>query len=769
LVGCLRKPLVEAHIRYSHTWQQWLITIVGTATAFLLGYVFVSNHPLDNSWHTGFLRPAVNYACTGHFGPIRLADGAPPDDAAALQPVDAFLEVQTLQLSCASFPRHVVATSVFDGIGTSNSEQPVYLMLSYGLLWRWLGPHWSLTYYVIGAVVAASFLVTYLCACRFMPALLAAAVSLLFVSSPFFIQSAYWSPRDAVKAPFAIGIAALLIGPATSPRRPLRFLAFAGGLGLLIGVGYGYRSDLFMFVVPAGVVLALLGQPNLTGSYSSRTTKALANGALRMTAVGVLFLSFGVGAWLPLLNDSYMYEHNRDAPYHSLAAGLLGVTNDDLFQSHSRDGGMYMFRNEYFNDLSIGVRVLEYAARRYGDYPPWAEGRYWTYAKRYYLDVAGHIPADLISRAIGTFVNLMTIPSSSQTLVNFDLNFPWTTSYSFARNTFFFDFFAKPIERVYQSGRSRPADLMLAINVAVAFVFSCLIASRFGFRSAAATIVVLGFVVMVVSLRFEMRHMFYLYAFPAVAWGSAIWLLVTVFGSLATGAYQRLRGVPSERGRLRNEFKGVAPVAAFAAGLSLSVCAAVYVALAASRAYQADKLNSLIADWLKRERVHVQWDTSETAGGVSLIRVRSPMPTSTAAMRTEKDLPTERIEMGMVAVEFDSGSCGGRLVSVTAVGISNVDPDTAYRLRETFSIQFGKEGNYVAFLPAFFYRLGSINMTFSGIETATENISCIRNVAVIREFRKDDVLFDFFVPDDVEKLAKGDLFQRVTVRRWLTI
>src|SRR5207253_925090 len=100
-----------------------------------------------------------------------------------------FLFLHTLHFSCSSFPAHVVATSVLDGVDSSNVEQPIYLMLLYGVLWRWFGTDWSLTYYVVAALAAVSFLMLYLCARRFMPGLFAAIAILLFLTSPFFIRN----------------------------------------------------------------------------------------------------------------------------------------------------------------------------------------------------------------------------------------------------------------------------------------------------------------------------------------------------------------------------------------------------------------------------------------------------------------------------------------------------------------------------------------------------------------------------------------------------
>jgi len=734
------------------------------SVAFALGFVFVGNYPLQENWHQRFLAPALNYACTGHFGPLRLPENAPAEDVAAVQQADAFLYVSSPQFSCTSFPRHALATSVFDGIPTSNVEQPHYLMLAYGMLWRWLGPNWWVSQYVIAALVAISFLLLYLCTWRFMPPLLAAGVILLFLSSPVFIRNVL-SPRDALKFPFVVGITALLVGYATVPRRRLPFLAFAAGLGLLIGVGSGFRSDVTLFLLPAVFVVAVLGQLRLEGAKLSRARQVLANVGVRGGAVGALLVTFAAGAWLPLLNDYYLNEHNRNVPYHALAAGMYGLTNYDLVQSHDTWNGMYMFRNSYNNDMAIGMRVLEYAARRYGDETvKFGQERYWTYARRYYLDVISHIPADMISGMVGAFVNLMTVPASTQRLILFDGSRPWADTYSFASETWFFDLFVRPMDWLYWSWRYCPEPVMLVLNLITAYVFFCLIGWRFGMRSAAAAVVVFGTIVAVISLRFELRHTFYIYAFPILAWASTAALAWRFGPSLAHAIVQGRRDAACDR-TLAVLRRRTARVRSLVAVLALGILAAVYLAMSGARFYQAAALRGLIADRLNRSRIPVEFDSAAAGEGRSILRVRSRLPISRGGQRHPDDPVTPRVDMAVVAVEVDGAACARRLVSITGVGVSAPISDTAYMIHELFAIRLEDDGDYVAFLPAFFYRLGGIDMRFAGIEIATENLSCIKNLSALAEFKREDVLFDFFVPAAVERMRDSDLYQGVRIRR----
>jgi len=744
----------------------WPVALVGTILAFLLGYVFATHYPLPTNWYQHHLAPALNYACTGHFGPLRLADNATAEDRAGAEQVSAFLRIDRAELSCASFPRNVVATSVFDGFDFSNVDQPLYLTLSYGMLWRWFGPNWWLNHYLVATLVAVSFLLLYLSAQRFAPPLLAAGAILLFLSSPVFIRNVL-SPRDALKFPFVVGITALLVGYATAPRRRLPFVAFAAGLGLLIGVGSGFRSDLMLFLLPGAFIIAVLGHLRIDAAKISRTRQAVTNVAVRGAAVAAFLVAFAAGAWLPLLNDYYLNEHNRNVPYHALAAGMYGITNYDLVQSHDSWNGMYMFRNLYNNDMGIGVRVLEYAARRYGDDTvKFGQERYWTYAKRYYLDVASRIPADMISGAVGAFINLMTVPASTQRSTLFDSSKPWSDTYSFARGTLFFTLFVQPMEAFYRSWRYFPQPLMLVLNLVGTYIFLCLIGVRYGMRAAVAAMVVLGTILGVVSLRFEMRHTFYIYAFSVVTWTSvtAFWLR---HGPLLWDAVsRRRRGIAPARAFavLRQR---TARVRSFVAVLALAILAAVYIALSAARTYQADHLRASISDWLARPRVPVQFDAAKGDDGTSLVRIRSAVPTSTGGMRGPHDPIVDRIEMAVVAVELDGARCADRVISISGMTISipEFPQRGVFELREPFAVRLRDRGRYLAFLPAFFERFDPYQMQFSGLEMATDDLACITGISAVSQFKTDDVLFDFFLPAEPERIHDDDLFRRVRIRR----
>jgi hypothetical protein len=376
-------------------------------------------------------------------------------------------------------------------------------------------------------------------------------------------------------------------------------------------------------------------------------------------------------------------------------------------------------------DIGTAVRVIEYASRKFGETVGYASGAgpYWTYSRAFFMDVVRLIPADLISGAIGSFIRYMTLPSRQGTFVSF------------------------------------------VLNLAVTFIFLVRITRKFGYRAAIATVLVVGTALAVTSLRFESRHIFYVYVFALLAWTSTIVLLLHAV--IARTDIDREPAVavagPMHAARL---------VATLVVGAALAVFAALWTA----RIYQANVLRGLVVDWSNRARVPASYRISDRGPGTSLIQVSMPMPLSTGGLRSSEGSPITGVQMGVVAVAFDGKRCADREVAVTALSepvVSDRNADfTALKhifgIVEPFSLRLSAGHNYVAYLPAFFFqhddgRGNNVPVTFTGIELDRANVPCVSGVSYITEFKKSDVLFDFFVPADPSAITRDDLFQRVRV------
>jgi hypothetical protein len=750
--------------RRPSAWREALVVTLGLLAAFWSSFWYARQHPLHVNFHQGLMGSALYYACTGVFGrPDPSPEQLEAYKSAALE-IRNFVLMRQLDYSCASFPK-VAMRGFFSGLEISHAQFPLYLLILFGQIWRTFGVHWAATYYVIGLTGALTFLSIYFCGRAFMPRLAAAGVALIFLCNPV-VLSQLLRPRDSLKVPFFIVVTALLIGAGTRLRRRGRFILFACAVGFLIGVGYGFRPDMLFMLVPAAIVIGVLGQVDLAGITAHRR---LAGVSTRLLAVGGLVLSFMLAGLPPLWNDYVAHPYDKDRGFHIMAMGLEGTHNYSLLQSNAPNGEMYMYRDDSGGDLPIIMRVEEYGWRRYGAVSEFGiDNPYWLYARRYYLDVVRLIPADLLSRGIGAFVSLMTLPASMMyhplQAETFNPFAPWSGAFDFARDSYLYRTVVLPLDRLYQTVAGWPSGALFAANLMVMFGILCLVCARFGIRALLASIVLFGAMILVTSLDFEMRHMFYLYAFVLVAWASVLWWGIR--------ALLRLR--PAQRGDAGGtSFAGVrmAMPAVRAVALTLAVVVvATVAALKVARVYQVATLHGLIADWLGRTRVTADYAVSELPEGaldgrtipphMSGITVRSPMPPSSGGVHAAAAPQQGPVEMGVVAVEFDGRACAGR--TITLHGVTEADVPDRYILPETFNVQLHEQTNYIAFLPSF-HSDGPMKITMKWIELPTADVACINSVSYVSEFKKSDVIFDYFVPADLEYLRRSDLFQRVYV------
>ena len=747
--------------------RELLIIFAGTLATFLLAVSYVK--PLGaGAWAQNLSVPAVNYACTGHFF------GKPSDlkQKKTTSPYSQFLLARRTEFSCGSFPKDIPEKSFFDGgIDYANVEVPIYLLSLLGVLWRLFGVSWAVVPYILGASAAATFLIMYLGARRFINGTFAALIMLFVLASPLFITNNI-SPRDTLKLPFVVAISVLLVGYATAQRRPLRFLLFAGFLGAVIGIGYGFRSDLLIFLFPGIFTICVLGQVDLPAIASS-FKRVLANAGMRAMAAAVFILSFAVGGWMPLLNDYYFHDHYSDVGYHVMAMGQLGHLRYALYQN-SPNGRMYMYQNNYDTDMSVGLRVIEYAKRSDGAELAYNRGQYWTYAKRYYLNVVKFIPADLVSGAIGAFVNVMTVPYSltyrQAEAPRYNPAAPWVSAYKLEQNTVPY-IAARWLDKFYLFLSNLPIEVLLLANLIVLFQMLCLIAYVYGLRGVLSTMTLLASMIFVTSLKFEIRHDFYVYLSIIFSWGIVMTVWICAAWRILNRLLSRKRLLSTTAGPIGNRVSPHSQSVLVVTSSIIIVCVLTYGTLMLARVYQESVLRSLIADWTKRHRVAAKFETLRVDDKRSLLRVSSPIPLSTGGERLP-DAPImfrpgiTKTQMGVVSVTIDGKACQGRTVNISTVDDTYM-PRVGlppFGMGETFFVRIASGTDYVVFLPAFFSTTSPfLQMKFSGLELPSEDVGCVKDVSFVTEFKRNDVLFDFFVPKDSTKLRPGDLFERVSI------
>lgn len=136
----------------------------------------------------------------------------------------------------------------------------VYLLYCIGLLWRLFGISWSSLNILVGLIAGLTTVIAYGIFRLGMRRSLAILGTAAFVTSPLFLTTLP-ALRDLAKAPFILGAifaVCCLIGRAPGKRT---LLLLSAGIGLLLGVGMGFRPDIL--ITPLPVMASLLFAPGV--------------------------------------------------------------------------------------------------------------------------------------------------------------------------------------------------------------------------------------------------------------------------------------------------------------------------------------------------------------------------------------------------------------------------------------------------------------------------------------------------------------------------
>jgi hypothetical protein len=329
-------------------------------------------------FYQNYFEPAVMIACGKGF-----VIAQPQIPAMA-----AFLAQQQDRFSCDAIPPNAV-------LGTTGLYQGAwrYLLLTVGIAWWVLGVSWSgmgpLFGILFGTTIAAIYAV---CRLGMGPPLAAICAAALCVSR---LHLAYFPVlRDYAKAPFTI-ILVFLLGFLVARRPTWRsVLVVAAAYGIVLGVGYGFRTD-FLAAIP----------PFFVTVFGFLEGGLLKNVRLKAAAAAVCVVAFLVTGWPVVRAVTQM----GGCQWHTMLLGLptgfsrpLGLTEAPYKLSRVySDNFVYATVTSYAARVDTGVTHIEYCHPEYDA----ATGRYFS-------DLARHFPGDMIVRGYASALRIVELPFS---------------------------------------------------------------------------------------------------------------------------------------------------------------------------------------------------------------------------------------------------------------------------------------------------------------------------------------------------------------------
>jgi hypothetical protein len=500
------------------------------------------------------LGAAVAFACGhGYVDP-----GYEPSPAVA-----AFLEKKLDHISCRDLPAGTE-------MRPPNFTQVLYryMTMSVGLTWRLLGVSWTNVALLLGLLYAASAAAVYGVFRLAVGRVLAVAGALIMTASPLELR---FLPqlRDYAKTPFILMLILILGLLVVLPFSRRRILVLAAAYGVVMGLGFGFRNDLLINVLPFIVTVALF-LPAPIRSHARLKLAALALGAA----------SFVMCAW-PIIT-AYKSGSNTT---HVALLGLMASFDAPLGVT----GSVYDWGAPY-DDGFVMKMVGSYAERVHHRPVVVLSSEYERTAAEYLLFIARHWPADLVIRGCASILRVLELPFQVR-------------SYTTAAPPAVIDGSIRSLYAVWDTGLSRLSGIGVPIT-ALAVVAASGSSVRLATWLLAALLYFAGYP----AAQFDARHFFFLEFIPWLALAlvcQATWRLLLALRQ--KGAGELFAAALAVRGRRMLAF---AIASVFALGGTV-------VAL---RAYQQRHVTALLTGYLELPTENLTLSRTEAGDRQVLLR-----------------------------------------------------------------------------------------------------------------------------------------------------
>lgn len=361
----------------SRLWPDVAIALAIFAFSAFWGARFVASGVVPPQFYQSNFAPAVMEACgKGFVLPNQLAD---------IPSLSDFLSLKQQSFSCANIPSQFKQKSLLNLQASSR-----YLMGAVAMVWRWTDVTWHALLFLYGALYGVSCAAVYGVFRLGMGKSLAAGFATILVFSSLQLNNLPHL-RDYAKAPFIITTVLLLGWLVKYSLTSRKTALLAGLLGMVLGVGFGFRMDLLIFVPATVFTLAVFTPRGLTHDVGAR-----------LCAIGAFAATFVATGW-PIITAM---ASGGNTP-HAILLGLMshfdpyiGVAPSSVYEL----GYLY-------NDTYVNYFVDSYAQRILDERSPvvLATKAYDYAGMLYYLEIVRNFPADIATRFFAAVLKVMQI------------------------------------------------------------------------------------------------------------------------------------------------------------------------------------------------------------------------------------------------------------------------------------------------------------------------------------------------------------------------
>lgn len=323
-----------------------------------------------------YFEPAVMVACGRGFVV------AVPEPPALLF---EFLRQRTDTFDCASLPADLPVTN-------RNVSQYAwyYLMMTVALAWKVLGVSWSGLVPLFGGLFGTVVVLAYGLFRTAVPPLVALAGAAGLTLSSLHLQNLPHL-RDYAKAPFVLALILILLWMVKRPMSWRALVALGALYGVILGVGYGFRTDL-LASIPPFVLAVLFFVPG--GTLRNLGAKA---GTLAAAALMFMMASWPAAAFV---------VEQGGCQWHVTLLGL-----DDTFSRELRVAPAYYQWSSAFSDEYLHTSVNSYLYRTRGAAPvEYCSAEYDAATLSYLREIVRAFPGDVLTRAYASVLRVVDLP-----------------------------------------------------------------------------------------------------------------------------------------------------------------------------------------------------------------------------------------------------------------------------------------------------------------------------------------------------------------------
>jgi len=349
--------------------------LIGICIAVIVGVTYFKFGFANGEFYQREFMPAVLYACGNGFTNI---DNIPPS-------LNSFLQLNTSTFSCSDLPIDLEYAE-------PNNFQVYarYLILCTSIVWWFTGVSWDAIIYLCSLLLIISCIAGFVLF-RLVMGRLASFGATLFLYTH--LDPYVNHLRDYSKVPFSLIIIAILLYLVISKFDGKKLLACSVICGITLGLGYGFRSDLIIFIFPfVGTVCFFLD--------GKLTQNLLWKGG----GLTIFFLALYLSVLPILLGGS---AATGSSTVHVILLGLM-----THFDSHVGIIPSIYDWGHHYNDGYISAVVAEYGVRvleKEGDIPL-GSAVYDDVSLYFYLEILKTYQADMLTRFASVVYQIIDLP-----------------------------------------------------------------------------------------------------------------------------------------------------------------------------------------------------------------------------------------------------------------------------------------------------------------------------------------------------------------------